>query len=142
MRGSIWLMLVLAAVASRGVTANTIYRCPGSAGEAAFSDLPCPDGRVQTTQPTMTVDIGVNAEEQAVLDRLDRRRPADSTRHDSSDAAPVRAADRDARRCAAAEAALDRIHAKKRSGYRASSAAALDARQRDAQTRRDRDCSR
>jgi hypothetical protein len=142
MRSAIWLALALTAMATQPVTANTIYRCPGSAGEAAFSDLPCPGGRVQATQPTTTVDMGVNAEEQAVLDRLDRRRPADSTRHDSNDGSSVRAADRDARRCAAAEAALDRIHAKKRSGYRASSAAALDARQRDAQAKRDRDCSR
>jgi hypothetical protein len=61
---------------------------------------------------------------------------------DSNDAAAARAANRDVRRCAAAEAALERIHAKKRSGYRASSAAALDARERDSQARRDRDCSR
>ena len=143
MRGLFCLVLVFAALYCRPVAANAIYRCAGSAGEVAFSDLPCPGGQVQTMQPTTTVDMAVSADERAMLDRLDRRAPSTETTHRSSNAATAaRAASQDARRCAAAEAALDRIHAKKRSGYRASGAAALDARQRDAQARRDRECLR
>jgi hypothetical protein len=141
MRGPIWLLLALAVAAPRTVTGNTIYRCAGSAGEAAFSDLPCPGGGgAQAIQPTATVDMGVSVEEQAVLDRLARRgRSADAPQRASTAA---RTANQDARRCAEAEAALQRIHAKKRSGYRATNAAALAARQRDAQAKRDRECSR
>lgn len=139
MRGLIWVLLALATVDSRPASAHTIYRCAGEAGEVAFSDLPCPGGRVQATQPTMTIDMTVTARERATLDRLDRAASARSTRDTATPQS--HAVKPDARRCAAARAGLDRIHAKKRSGYRVSSAAALDARQRDYEARRDRDCA-
>ncbi len=140
MRSWIWVVLALGVVVARFAFANTIYRCLGAAGEVAFSDLPCSDGRVQKIQPTMTIDMAVSAQERATLDRLDRisrARPRDT----NDKTARGDSANRDARRCAAAQAGLDRIRAKKRSGYRVSSAAALDARERDYQSRYDRECA-
>jgi len=143
MRGLIWAALALGVV---GPPSPAIYRCTGAAGEAMFSDLPCPGGSVEALRPLTTLHMaGLSADERATLDRLDRERLAqsriDQRRSIRPSAAQSRALDQSARRCAAAQAGLDRVRAMKRRGYRASGAAALDARERDYAARRDRDCA-
>jgi hypothetical protein len=134
-----WLFMVLTIAA---VASPTIYRCPGDDGETLFSDQPCIGGIPQTTQPPNTVDLShLSADEQATLDSLNQ--PA---KH-RPDAAPVlrtnaKSLAQDERRCEAARDGLDRIRATKRRGYRASSAATLDARERTYEAQRDRNCAR
>lgn len=143
MRSVTGVIIVVAALAASPASASAIYRCAGSAGEVMFADLPCPDGREQSTQPTVTLDMTLRPDERSTLQRLQRERaaraPIERSRIDST--AVSRALIQAERRCTAAQAALDRVRATKRRGYRASSAAALDARERDYQARRERDCA-
>ena len=140
MRSLIWIVLAASAADPQPAVSSVIYRCAGAAGEVLFSDLPCAGGRVQATQPTTTIDMAVSQDERATLDRLSRAATHRNEQPRHASAQP-RTAIQSERRCAGAQAGLDRIHAKKRSGYRASSAATLDARERDYRARRDRDCS-
>lgn len=132
-----WTLIVLAIAAA---TPTTIYRCPGDAGETLFSDLPCVGGTAQTTQPLNTVDMShLSRDEQATLDALSR------TDKHRTGAAPVlrtnaKSSTKDEQRCEAARDGLDRVRAIKRRGYRASSAATLDARERSYEAQRDRSC--
>jgi hypothetical protein len=133
-----WMFIVLAIAAA---TPATVYRCPGQAGETLFSDEPCVGGVPQTTQPLNTVDLShLSPDEQATLDSLNQ--PA---KHGTG--APVlrtnsKSLAQDERRCEAARDGLDRVRATKRRGYRASSAATLDARERGYEAQRDRSCAR
>ena len=130
-----WLFIVVAIAAA---PPPTIYRCPGDAGETLFSDRPCAGGRVQTTQPIVTVDMShLSAGEKATLDSSSRTTSALAR-------SPVQRTDaktQDDRRCQAARDGLDRVRATKRHGYRASSAAKLDARERSYEAQRDRSCT-
>jgi hypothetical protein len=133
-----WVFIVLAIAAS---TQPTIYRCPGEAGEVLFSDRPCAGGHAQTTQPVNTVDMShLSPDEQAMLDSLH-----ESDKHRTSTAPVLRtnatSVTQDERRCDAARDGLERVRAMKRRGYRASSAATLDARERNYEVQRDRSCA-
>lgn len=137
------LVLIVLALGVAAPTPATIYKCPGTDGEPLFSDRPCPGGHAQTTQPVITLDMShFSADERATLERLKR---ADSSprkatpRADASGNANANARDD---RCEAARDALDRVRASKRHGYRASRAAALDARERRYEEQRDRNCAR
>ena len=134
-----WLFIVLAIAAA---TPATIYRCSGQDGETLFSDQPCIGGVPQTTQPLNTIDMShLSADEQAALDSLNRPQ-----QHRSGATPQVRtnakSLAQDERRCEAAHEGLDRVRATKRRGYRASSAATLDARERNYEAQRDRSCTR
>lgn len=136
-----WALIVLTIAAAAMPSAITVFRCPGSDGETLFSDRPCHGGHVQAMQPTTVIDMPhLSADEQTTLDRLDRgpvtRSNATELRAKAGSASP------DARRCEAARDGLDQVHAIKRRGYRASSAASLDARQRRYETQRDHNCTR
>ncbi len=138
-----WALIVLAIGAAAATpSANTIYRCPGSDGETMFSDLPCPGGRSQATQPVITIDMAyLSANDQTTLDRLGRdteNRPdkTPALRTDAKSPSP------DERRCEAARDGLEEVRAIKRRGYRVSRAASLDARERRYEAQRDRNCVR
>jgi len=139
-RGLMCVVLAMGFANALPAAANPLYRCSGGSGEVLFTDLPCPGGTQQALRSTTTIELAKpSADERAVLDglnheaRLERRvqthptpTAAQPTRHE--------------RRCAAAQTGLDRVRATKRRGYRASSAAALDARERADQMQYDRDC--
>ncbi len=135
-----WALIVLAigAVAATP-SAGTIYRCAGSDGETLFSDLPCDGGHVLQIQPVTTIAMPhLSADEQATLDRLGGE--------SRSNAAPIfrtnaKTQSHDERRCEAARDGLAQVRALKRRGYRASSAASLDARERRYEAQRDRSCA-
>jgi hypothetical protein len=130
------MMFMAFALSAAAATPPTIYRCPGSDGETMFSDLPCPGGQTQTMQPVISLDMShFSADEQATLDRLQR---ADASPRAAMPPRPNAKTQDD--RCEAARDGLDRVRASKRRGYRASSAAALDARERRYEAQRDRAC--
>jgi hypothetical protein len=134
-----WLVLVLA-IGGAAAMPGTIYRCEGRDGETLFSDRPCPGGRVEPNPAVVTFDMSrLSAEEQAALDRLSdvARQPAAQPPRSANSARVMQAE----RRCEAARDGLDRVRAIKRRGYRASSAATLDARERNYEAQRDRNCA-
>ena len=146
MRRWIGMLLTLGIGAVQPLSASTIYRCVGAAGEVMFADLPCPGGRTQTTQPVVTIALGdLSADERATLERMERERTArvraEGRVHATRSSAHARAVSQNARRCAATQDGLDRVRAVKRRGYRVASAAALDAREAEFRRKRDRDCS-
>jgi len=142
MRWLIWVVLLACGVGAPAASADTVYRCVGDSGEVMFSDLACPGGRVQTSQSVVTIDMGsLSAAEVTTLNRLQR----DDAARDKEAKLPrsnslARSLTQGARRCAAARAGLDQVHAIKRHGYRASSAAALDARERKYRTQQHQNC--
>ncbi len=134
---TIGLMLMVFAVGA--ATPPTIYRCPGSDGEALFSDRPCPGGHPQTTQPVITLDMShLSPDEQVTLERL--KQLGVPPREATARAKPSAGTSARDDRCEAAREGLDQVRASKRRGYRASSAAALDARERRYEAQRDRNC--
>jgi len=137
MVGLLFIALALGAAA----TSATIYKCPGSDGETLFSDHPCAGGHAQKTQPVITVDMShFSADERETLERLrhaDASPPEEMPRANASANANANARHEG---CEAARDALDRVRATRRRGYRASSAAALDARERRYEEQRDRNC--
>ena len=78
----------------------------------------------------------LSAGEQATLDSLSHDKRTRSVPVQRTDAKT-----QDDRRCQAARDGLDRVRATKRHGYRASSAAKLDARERSYEAQRDRSCT-
>jgi hypothetical protein len=134
------LALLVFAIGAIGASPVAIYRCPGSDGVVLFSDRPCADGHLQAVQPVITLDMAhFSADETATLERLkDTGKGAASKVR--SNRANVKSGDD--RRCVAAQERLDRVYATKRRGYRASSAAALNAREREYEKQRDRECGR
>lgn len=138
-RALIVLMIGAAAVTP---AAGTIYRCPGSDGETMFSDRPCPGGRTQTTQPVITIGMSpLSASEQTTLERIG------GDAENRSGATPALRKNAKFRsqgepRCQAALDGIEQVRAIKRRGYRASSAATLDARERRYEAQRDRECAR
>ena len=100
-----------------------------------FSDRPCEGGEPQSLQPFITLDMAhFSADEEATLERLSHTEPTIPAAQQSR----ANAKSQDQRRCEAARDGLERVRATKRRGYRASSAAALDAREREYESRRDR----
>ena len=147
MQWLMWVVLAASAIDAQVANAGTVYRCVGASGEVMFTDLACPGGRVQTAQTLVTIDMGnFSAAEGATLERLQRE---DAAR--SKQAAPARlnsvasprsgAIAQRALRCAAARAGLDQVRAIKRHGYRASRAAALNARERKYQSQQHQNCA-
>ena len=117
-----------------------IYRCPGSDGVVLFSDRPCADGHLQEVQPLITLDMAhFSADETATLERLKQPGKGAASKARSN---RTNVKSGDDRRCVAAQERLDRVRATKRRGYRASSAAALDTREREYEKQRDRECGR
>lgn len=142
MRRLIWMVLVASGVGATWVHAGAVYRCIGASGEVMFTDLACPGGRVQVPQTVVTIDMGkLSAAEVATLNRLRREDAAQGkqTKHPQSNSL-ARALTQGARRCAAARAGLDQVRAIKRHGYRASGAAALDARERKYRSQQSQSC--
>jgi hypothetical protein len=134
---STWMFIVLA-VGSAATPPATIYRCPGDDGETMFSDRPCAGGEPQPVKPLITLDMAhFSDDEKATLDRLRR---SETTTPAAVQQPRANAKSPDQRRCDAARDGLERVRATKRRGYRAASAAALDAREREYENRRDRDC--
>ncbi len=134
------LALLVLAVGAIGASPAAIYRCPGADGVVLFSDRPCADGHLQAVQPVITLDMShFSADETATLERLKETRKGTASKVPSNRA---KAKSGDDRRCVAAQERLDRVYATKRRGYRASSAAALDAREREYEKQRDRECGR
>jgi len=134
---SAWMFVVLA-IGSATASPATIYRCPGDDGETMFSDRPCMGGEPLSVQPLITLDIAhFSADEEATLERLSH---AETTAPAAVRQPRANATSQDQRRCNAARDGLERVRAMKRRGYRVSSAAALDAREREYESRRDRDC--
>jgi hypothetical protein len=134
------LALFVLAIGAIGASPAAIYRCPGADGVVLFSDRPCADGRLQAVQPVITLDMShFSADETATLERLKGTGKGTASKV-RSNRANVKSADD--RRCVAAQERLDRVHATKRRGYRASSAAALNAREREYEKQRDRECGR
>ncbi len=139
------VMFVGAAFGSIDGVPRPIYRCEGAAGEVMFTDLPCRGGRAQTNDSAPPIHFAVpNEAERATLERVARERAtlrrAERARASKAAAAQSRASIQNERRCAAARAGLERVHAAKRRGYRASRGAALAARERGYQAQRDRHC--
>jgi hypothetical protein len=133
---SAWMFIVFA-IGSATASPATIYRCPSDDGETMFSDRPCVGGEPQSVQPMITLDMALSADEEATLERLSN---AETTAPAAVRQPRANAKSQDQRRCDAARDGLERVRAAKRRGYRASSAAALDAREREYESRRDRDC--
>lgn len=138
------LAFLVVAIGAIGASPAAIYRCPGGDGVVLFSDRPCVDGHLQAVQPVITLDMAhFSADETATLERLKetgQKTGKGSASKVRSDRANVKSGDD--RRCEAAQERVDRVHATKRRGYRASSAAALNARQREYEKQRDRECGR
>jgi hypothetical protein len=142
MRWLIWVAAVTCAVGASAAHTDTVYRCVGGSGEVMFTDLPCPGGRVQAPHAVVTIDMGsLSAAEVATLNRLHRDDAArgKQSKQPRSDSI-VHSLTQAARRCAAARAGLDQVHAIKRHGYRAASAAALDARERKYRSQQKQSC--
>ena len=138
----VWMVLVACGLGARAVSADTVYRCEGDSGEVMFTDLACPDGRVQAPQSVVTIDMGsLSGAEVATLARL-QRDDAARVKHANQPRSYslARSFDQGARRCAAARAGLDQVHAIKRHGYRVSSAAGLDARERKYRSQQNQNC--
>jgi hypothetical protein len=139
MHGAWWAILLLGMGAAHASASDAIYRCAGDAGEVMFSGVPCPGGVVEVVRDANVVDMPPPAaDERAALTRIERD-IAPRTDRAGRGAAP-RAQAANARRCVEAQAALDRVRAVKRRGYRVSGAQALDARERESAARRDREC--
>ncbi len=134
------LATLLLAIGATGASPAAIYRCPGTMASCCSVIGPCADGHLQAVQPVITLDMAqFSADETATLQRLKESRKGTSSAV-RSNRANVKSGDD--RRCEAAQERLDRVHATKRRGYRASSAAALNARERDYEKQRDRECGR
>jgi hypothetical protein len=134
------LAILLLAIGATGTSPAAIYRCPAHDGVVLFSDRPCADGHLQAVQPVITLDMAqFSADETATLQRLQESSKGTSSAVRSN---RTNVKSHDDRRCAAAQERLDRVHATKRRGYRASSAATLNAREREYEKQRDRECGR
>jgi hypothetical protein len=158
----IWIVACVG-VLGAPIAAGAIFRCAGAEGEVLFTDVACPTGRPQPTREINTVEwVGpddademASAKQRATVPRLhtpdgrshterSRTPAAESKRvmQRSSGVASVDASDAAARRCDAARDRLDAVRATMRRGYKASSAARLEARLHDARERVERDCAR
>lgn len=134
------LALLVIAISAIGASPAAIYRCPGEGGVVLFSDRPCADGHLQALQPVITLDMAhFSADETATLERLKQPAKAAGPKVRTNRTNVKSAEDR---HCVAAQERLDRVRATKRRGYRASSAAALSAREREYEKQRDRECGR
>ncbi len=134
------IVLLVAALASGPLSATerAIYRCTDASGAPTFTDLPCESGqRVAITPPTIVDAPDLTPAERMQLEQIDRAMP----RRAAAAAPALRyGPDRAAERCADARLRLDEVRAKKRRGYKASQAATLDARERNARARVERAC--
>lgn len=157
---------VIACVGALGVSnsAATIFRCAGADGEVLFTDVACPSGRPQPTRDINTVEwvapesdapsasaaAGLRTPNRARASPMKPKKPSTDVRVLHADARRVAGApesfgsanaDAAARRCAAARDRLDAVRATMRNGYKASSAARLDARLHAARDAVERDCA-
>jgi hypothetical protein len=137
--------VVLLAGGAAAAQAVTVYRCPGDADEAYFTDRPCPGGRQQALDGGAVATVpGLAAEERARVGRLDREQAARTRALDAQHFAESRARARfevvRLRNCAAAQAGLERVQQIKRRGYAAASAADLQARKRKYALQVERNC--
>ena len=159
-----WIWVV-ACVGALGVSnaAATIFRCAGADGEVLFTDVACPNGRPQPTRDINAVEwtlpdvAAPSARLQAGSRTPNRGRtpsptsralsdepqapPPDTRRAARASGTFASASDAAVRRCAAARDRLDAVRATMRRGYKASSAARLDARLHAARDAVERDCA-
>ena len=54
-----WVGFVVCCIAACTGNAAEIYRCSGAGGEVLFTDVACPTGRPQMTQPINSVDLAL-----------------------------------------------------------------------------------
>jgi hypothetical protein len=152
---------VVACVCAFGVSnaAATIFRCAGADGEVLFTDVACPNGHPQPTRdinavewtvpeaaaPSARVQAGSRTPNRgrtpSVTSSDEPQTPPPDTRRARASGTLASATDAAVRRCAAARDRLDAVRATMRRGYKASSAARLDARLHAARDAVERDCA-
>ena len=135
-----WVGFVVCCIAACAGNAAEIYRCSGAGGEVLFTDVSCPAGHPQTTQPINSVDL-------ALPDIVPLHRTADTANPRNQRERDLRGSSSNSteageRRCAAARDRLDAVRATMRRGYGAASAGRVQSRLQDARARVERDCVR
>ena len=161
-----WVGFVVCCIAACAGNAAEIYRCSGAGGEVLFTDVSCPAGHPQTTQPINSVDLALpdivplhraadtanprNQRPQGKRARDEKSREVDAREEKLGEASRERdlrgsasnSIEAGERRCAAARDRLDAVRATMRRGYGAASAGRMQTRLQDARARVERDCVR
>jgi len=128
----------LVVVASVGDAHGRVYRCSTTTGAVLFTQFCPPDRQLALHEPESSSFVEfapLSAEEQHTLTDLQRELERQRTSHRQALKRQARArreeSERAASRCREATGALEALDAERRKGYRATDAAALDARERE-----------